>query len=418
MTIHLTTSLPGPVAQRLITEKFEKYMGLVAYPYPFIYGGDGRKCCVQDIDGNTFLDFVSQIAAQPLGYNHPKMCAVSQKYAGKAPLKLAGHDFYPVEHGDMIEAIANTAPALLDSVFLINSGAEAVENAIKICYRHKPMAKTGISFYGAFHGRTLGALSLTCSKAKHKKHYPEIPVRRLPYPTQENYEEVLASFENILHYECDPSTVAYVIMELVQGEGGYRIAPRKFVHALRVLTKKEGIPLIVDEIQSGVGRTGTFWAFEQYGITPDLFTAAKALQVGATVTSKELFPKEGGAISSTWGGGNIMDMAMGVAIVTAIREEHLLDHVKKMGTYLLRRVTELSEKYPLITHPRGLGLMVGFDLPTAELAEKLMQKSYQQGLLTLTCGKNSMRLIPPLIVTTEEIDEGMDVLERSVRNLQ
>ncbi len=417
MKVEIKTRLPGPKAEKIIKEKFEKYMGLVAYPYPFIYGGDGRKCYVKDIDENVFLDFVSQIAVQPLGYNHPRMCEVSSKYAGKAPLKMAGHDFYPIEHADLIEEIAKISPTNLNSVFLINSGAEAVENAIKICYRHKPSAKVGISFYGAFHGRTLGALSLTCSKSMHKKHYPEIPVKRLNYPTRENYQQILDNFEKILRHEADPTNIAYVIFELVQGEGGYNIAPKEFVKELRNITKKEAIPLIIDEIQTGIGRTGKFWAFEHYGITPDVFTSAKALQVGATITTREMFPKEGGAISSTWGGGDILDMAMGSEIIKTIKEEKFLNNVTKMGDYLLKRLKEVAERNSIIKNPRGLGLMVAFDLDSHDKAEKLMQLNYQSGLLSLTCGKNSMRLIPPLIINEEESDEGVKILEENLKKL-
>lgn len=418
MNISIKTSLPGPKAQHLISEQYQKYMGLVDYPYPFIHKGEGSGCYVKDVDENVFLDGVSQLGTVPLGYCHPRLSSISKKYSGKTPLKFAGHDFYPIEHGEMLVEVASTLPNPLDSIFFINSGAEAVENAIKICYRNKPSAKFGISFYGAFHGRTLGALSMTCSKSGYKKHYPEIPVKRLPYPTDENYQQVLADLEKVLNHDADPATIGYIIFELVQGEGGFNIAPKPFVKELREITAKNEIPLIVDEVWTGMARTGKFWCFEHYNIVPDVLTSAKALQVAATITSKKLFPKEGGAISSTWGGGSIMDLAMGREVIRTIRDEHLAENASKIGSYILKLLEELQNRNAFIGNPRGLGLMAAFDLPSGKHAIDLMNWCYKHGLLILPCGKKSVRIAPPLVCDKETADELMSTIEEGVKELR
>jgi len=412
--IKIKTELPGPKAKELFENKFNKYMGLVALPYPFIYGGNGEGCYVHDADGNVFLDFVSQIAAQPLGYNHPRMVKVLERYVGKAPLKLAGHDFYPEEHAHMIEKIANITPEGLNCTFLVNSGAEAVENAMKICYRKRPAAKIAISIEGAFHGRTLGALSLTNSKAVHKKNYPELPVRHVPW-SKDGIATVQA-MENIVHRDVSPENIAFIIFEPIQGEGGYRIPEPAFFKRLEEFAKKHGIPLIADEIQSGMGRTGKWFAFQHFDIKPDLITMAKALQVGATITTQEMFPTEGGAISSTFGGGDLISMATGLEIIKIIEEENLLPHVEKMGNYLLKKLKELELKYPtFVKDARGLGLMCAIDVPDHDMQEKVVRECYERGLLLLGCGFNGLRFIPPYIVTEEEIDVAMNILESIIK---
>jgi len=407
--INIKTKLPGPnVATAL--KRIEKYIGLFDPSHQFVYGGKGKGVYCEDLDENVFMDWASQIACQPLGYNHPRMLEVSKKYSNKNPLKLAGHDYYSTEHMELIEEMASILPQELQSVFLINSGAEAVENAIKIAYRRKPSAKIGISVQGAFHGRTLGALSCTNSKIVQKKNYPEIPMRRI---TLNNVEEL----NRLLKYDVDPENVAYVIAEAIQGEGGYRFADKQWLQDLRRITQAHNILLILDEVQSGMGRTGKWWAFQHSGIVPDIITSAKALQVAATIGKKEVFPTESGSISSTWGGGDLIHMAMGLEIIKTIKEENLLDQVKVRGEYLLKKIKELEYKYSIVTNARGLGLLLAFDLPNGEIRNKLVDLNFEKGLLTLGCGPHSLRIIPPYVISEQEIDIGIDILEQNLKLL-
>ena len=407
--ISIIGNLPGPKVTAALG-RIEKHIGLYDPPYPFVYGGKGEGVYCEDLDGNVFMDWASQIACQPLGYNHPKINEVIKKYSGKSPLKLAGHDYYSLEHIELLEEISSILPAELNGIFLINSGAEAVENAIKIAYRNKPSAKVGISVQGAFHGRTLGALSCTNSKHEQKKHYQEIPMRRI---TLNNPEEL----SRLLRHDVAPENVAYVIVEAMQGEGGYRFANKSWLQDIRNETQKNNITLIVDEVQAGMGRTGEWWAFQHSGIIPDIITCGKALQVAATIGKKSIFPKDSGSISSTWGGGDLLNMAIGAEMIRIIKKENLLDQVKKRGAYLLQRLKELEQKYSAVTNVRGLGLSLAFDLPSAEIRNKLVDMNFCGGLLTLGCGQRSMRIIPPYIISEQEIDEGIAILEKNLKIL-
>ena len=407
--ISIKTKLPGPKTEQLL-ERFQKRIGLYDPAFPFVYGGKGHGVYVEDIDGNMFMDWASQIAAQPLGYNHPRMVAVAEQFGGQAPLKLAGHDFYSLEHLELIEELASISPQELNASFLINSGAEAVENAIKVAYRQRPTARVGISVQGAFHGRTLGALSCTNSKIVHKKNYPEIPIRRI---TLNNIDDL----HRLLKHDVHPENVAFVIAEPIQGEGGYRFATKEWLKSLREETAHHNIPLIMDEIQTGLGRTGEWWAFQHAGITPDLVTSAKALQVAAVIGKKEFFPTDSGSISSTWGGGDLIHMAMGLEIIKTIKDEKLLENCRKTGAYLVKRLQELETKYPAISNSRGLGLLCAFDVANAELRNKLVDLNFAKGLITLGCGTHSMRIIPPFIITPKEVDNGIEIIEQNIKTL-
>ncbi len=407
--IAIKTQLPGPKTKEALS-RFEKHIGLFDPPYPFVYGGKGNRVYCEDLDGNVFMDWASQIACQPLGYNHPRMLAAAKKYANSAPLKLAGHDYYSLEHLELMEELATITPAELNRFFLINSGAEAVENAIKVAYRRKPNAKIGISVQGAFHGRTLGALSCTNSKTAQKKHYPEIPMRRITLNS-------IDDLHRLFRHDVDPENVAFVIAEAVQGEGGYRFASKEWLQELRKITAENNITLIFDEVQSGMGRTGKWWAFEHAGITPDIITSGKALQVAATIGKKEFFPTESSSISSTWGGGDLFHMAMGLEIIKTVKEENLLENVRTSGAYLLKRLQELQSKYQILSNSRGLGLMIAIDLPSADIRNRLVNLNFQKGLLTLGCGSHGLRIIPPYIISKSEIDEGMAILEENIKAL-
>jgi len=402
--IKLTTSIPGPKSVQILNKLKEKNGGW-GVSYPFVHSSKGKGAYCEDIDGNRFLDFGSQIASNPLGYNHPDMLELLSTYKRRFPIKFAGQDFTLKEHLKLIEELTSVAPKNMDSAFLVNSGAEAVENAIKICMRSRDRAITGISMRGAFHGRTLGALSLTNSNPVHKKGYMKLPMLTVPYD-----ETAAQSLEKILSTRS-PEKIAFIILEHLQGEGGYNIPSKKMIKELRKVAKQNGIPYISDEIQAGLGRTGKWWAFEHYGIEPDVFTSAKALQVGAVVANKSVFPNEYGAISTTWGGGHILDLAIGIKTIEIIKKKRLLQRNVKIGEYCLKGLNDIKE----VSGARGLGLMMAFDLPTPEKRDDVIIECARNGLIVLGCGKKSIRIIPPYIVEKEDIDAGLEVIENAIK---
>src|SRR3989344_8014700 len=389
---------------KIILDKLNQLNGANSSVYPYIHSGKGEGCYFEDIDGNIFLDFASQIASNPLGYNHPELVNVVKKYRTH-PIKYAGQDFGIEEHARLLETLLSITPKPLNAAFLINSGAEAVENSIKICLRNRPTAKYGISFTHAFHGRTLGALSATNTKTVHKKSYWTVPMQRLPYN-----ETAIEQLQDTITREGGAENVGYVIAETIQGEGGYNIPTKKMIKSVHTICKDNKIPYIADEVQSGMGRTGEWWAYQHFDIIPDVFATAKALQVAATVSKKSYFPEEG-AISSTWGGGHRLDLALGSRIIEVIKKEKLLDHVKKQGLYLKRRISELPE----VINPRGLGLMAAVDLHDKALRDNVIAECLKNGLVLLGCSVAGIRLIPPYIIQKEQVDEAMEILEAAIK---
>ena len=751
--IEMKTNLPGNNSSKILT-KLKKLNGGYFDPYPFVHSNKGNGCYFQDIDGNKFLDFGSQIASNPLGYNHPELKKVIKKYSNVHPIKYAGQDFTVKEHLTLLEELLSITPKELNAAFFINSGAEAVENAIKICMRKREKAKFGIAFEKSFHGRcydeetevltedgwkffkdlkndekiatlnlknmfleyqnplaivsynyngemvkikncsmdllvtpnhmmlisekgklkfceasnlknnisiprfanwkgaetecftlpaieiniplrngmvytqkieekiipmdswlkffgiwlaegwtsmtpkvnysvglaqkdketcekiesmlnetgfnfsrdvrekgtqykirggkqlwsylekfggsydkfipkeiknlslrqlnillewmcfgdgtldksnriiyftcskrladdiqeiflkigsnariywrkrktnyssvgnvfyevrqrkranhviqsknnpiskfhykgkvyccevqnhviyvrrngyplwcgnSLGALSLTNSKKLYTKNYLKIPTKTLPF--SENATEKLKS----LLKNYSPDKIAFIIIEPVQGEGGYNVAPKNLINNLRKITKVNKIPLISDEVQSGMGRTGKWWAIENYNVTPEVISAAKTLQVGATIANRKFFP-EPGAISSTWGGGSLIDLAVGTKVIQIIKKEKLLNNINKQGTYLRKRLHELSLNKNFF-NIRGLGLMNAFDLENKNIRNNLVIECLKNGLVLLGCGEKGIRLIPPYIINQEEIDEGIEIVEKSYKKI-
>lgn len=396
--IHIQTNIPGRKSQTLL-RKFKTFNGGWGKALPFVHSGNGKGCYFSDVDGNQYLDFASQIASNPLGYNHPRLVRILKTYK-KTPIKYAGQDFMTKEHLALLEELLSICKSM-DAAFLINSGAEANENAIKIALRKKQTAKVGVSFEHAFHGRTLGALSCTNAKQIHKAQYWTFPMHRLPYD-----DSMADHFQRLVEQDASPEDIGFVIVEPVQGEGGYTIASPNMMKDLSRLCHKYKIPLIADEVQTGMGRSGKWWAHEHYSFRPDIITSAKALHVAAVVSKKSMFPKKNGSISSTWGGGHILDLALGLETIRIIKEKKLLAHNAKIGAYLLERLLELD-----VDNPRGLGLLCAFDLENTHHRDTFVDKVVQQGLVVLSCGERSVRLIPPYIVTEKEIDEAIRVLE-------
>jgi len=403
---------PGPKAKKIV-QKTKKLCVETTFAYPFVIK-TGQGCFLQDVDGNRYLDFNSNVCSCNVGYNHPKIMEVLKEYSRIGTHKIAGQDFYTEEQTKLAEKLLKIVPKNLRRVLLLNSGAEAVENAIKFAYRKKgPLA--GVSCIGAFHGRTIGALSFTDSKAVQKKYYPEVNNELIKFCKNDDDPDI-NQLEELIRREAEP---AFVIIECVQGEGGYTVASKKFIKNLRRITEKHDVPLIIDEIQSGMGRTGKWWSFEHYRIKPDIMTSAKSLQVGAVISSEKYDPKEPGAVSSTWAGGHRIDLAVGLKTIEIIEKEKLMNNARRLGKYFMKRLYEIQKKYPKkIVDVRGLGLMIGLELSKEKEMKSVLKEAFKNGLLLLGCGEKTVRIAPPLIMTKEEADQGLYILERVVRRVK
>jgi 4-aminobutyrate aminotransferase len=439
-TPEIRTKPPGRNAKKWAVFH-QKYASHSTYFYDFIWDRSrpaaGPFCT--DVDGNVILDFVSHVASSPLGYNHPELTEIARRLAGIDPDRYAGTDFIGA-HGDDPESVDIPTPSHLhhklieitqpfgfDTAFLSNSGAEAVENAIKVCYQHRKNFGYGFCFSGAFHGRTLGALSLNRSKRVHRNWFPSIPkIVELPYcrcqqtcdcgwlVTTIRRKGRMSRLAQLLDPEIgiiDPQEVAFIIIEPILGEGGYDLPKPSFIQEVAAIAAKDHIPLIVDEIQTGLGRTGKWWACEHYGIVPDLITSAKALRVGATLGRRAVFPKDPMRISSTWGEGNAVSSAIGYKTIEVIQKQDLLNNAVEMGSYFVAGLQDLQQRRPIIFDARGLGLMLAFSVESEELRNRLIRESLGRGLLLAGCGFESVRILPPLDVRKREIDLALEILE-------
>lgn len=393
-----------------IIQKTQKYCVKGTFEYPMVIK-TGSGCYLQDIDGKWYLDFNSNVSSCNIGYSHPEIMEVLKEYCRIGAHKIAGQDFYSEEQANLAEALIKIIPKPLSKVFFSNSGAEAVENAMKFAFRKKgPLP--GVGFSRAFHGRTLGALTFTDSKAVQKKNYPEINHEVIEFCASDT-DSNIGQLEDLISRESKP---AFVLVECVQGEGGYRPASKRFIKTLRNVSKKYDFPLIIDEIQSGMGRTGKWWGFQHYGIVPDIMTSAKSLQVGATVTTRKYDPNETGSVSSTWGGGHRIDMAVGLKTIEIIKKEKLLKNAEIMGKYMIKRLNEIKNKYSVnLVDVRGLGLMIGLEFADKSKRDFVVNDTFRNGLLTLGCGIKTLRIAPPLIIKKDEIDKGLDILENSIK---
>ena len=400
------TKIPGPKAKKVISViKQNAYDSTFVYPLVI---ANGKGCIIEDIDGNKFLDFTSNVGASPLGYAHPDILEVRRKYAKNAIHKIAGHDFYCEEHARLSQNLLSIMPSNF-KLFLSNTGAEAVENAIKLAYKKMgPLA--GISCINAFHGRTLGALTFTYSKPEHKQNFPEFKVKRIKFCVKEDDTEIDAA-EKLLK----ENQIAFIITEVIQGEGGYNVASRRFIKTLRRLANQYSVPLILDEVQSGLGHTGRWWAYEHYGLKPDIMSVAKALQVGATAYNKKYDPKQKGVLSSTWGGGDRISMATGSRIIEVIKRDKLLDNATKRGLELMKGLSETIGKDG-IKSVQGLGLMIGIEFDTSKRRDKIVNDLFKNRLLIMGAGKKSLRLIPPLILSKDQVEKGLTILNKVFSN--
>jgi 4-aminobutyrate aminotransferase len=396
----INTLLPGPKATKIINIIKEiSYNSTFTYPLVI---ASGRNCIIKDIDGNTFLDFTSNIGTCPLGYSHSEIIEVLKEYSKNGIHKIAGQDFYCEEHAKIAQKVASIVPKNFKT-FFINSGAEAVENAIKIAYK-KMGPLPGVSCTNAFHGRTLGALSFTFSKPIQKANFPELPVKKIKFCINDNDVEI-DSIERLLR----ENKTAFILSEVIQGEGGCNVASKQFIKNLRKFANQYGVPLILDEVQSGMGRTGKWWAFEHYEVEPNIMSIAKALQVGVTAYDKIFDPVERGVLSSTWGAGSRIDMAVGTKIIDVINHDRLLSNATIRGDTLKKGLKEMVGKKGIID-VRGIGLMIGIEFDTIERRDNKLIELFKKGLLLLSAGQKTMRVMPPLTIGEEEVQKALVIM--------
>ena len=428
-------NLPGPKAKAMI-ERDNKVIS-PSYPrgYPFVMD-HGRGSEVWDVDGNRFLDFMGGIAVTSTGYSHPQVVKAIQEQAEK--FIHISSDFYHENWIRLAEKLNEVAPFEEDALsFMTNSGTEAVETAIKLARYHTKRSNF-IGFTGAFHGRTMGAVTFTASKAKyHGGFYPLMNgVTHAPYPNsyrptiyrrkgEDDGEAVVRYIESeILNQILPPKDVAGILVETIQGEGGYIIPPDGFYPALRKLCDKYGILMILDEVQCGMGRTGKWWAIEHFGVEPDMITTAKGIAsgmpLGACVARKSVMDWAPGTHGNTYG-GNPVSCAASLATFDLIEKEYL-KNAAEVGAYALEALEEIKARHPSIGDVRGKGLMIGVEFvkdretkePAADLTEDVVNKGFERGLLMLSCGKSVIRIAPPLCITKSEMDEGLKMFEESL----
>jgi 4-aminobutyrate aminotransferase len=414
----IITELPGPKARAIIARDDAVVSPSLTRAYPLV-AESGRGMVVIDVDGNRFLDFAAGIAVASTGHAHPAVVQAIKDQADRL-IHIAATDFYEPRYLEFTERLASIAPFEEPArVFLTNSGTEAVEGAIKLAryHTHRPGI---IAFEGAFHGRTLGALSLTNSKIKQRAGFgPLLPmVHHAPFPRVRSWHEGsggdgTAELEvlrrAILGRLIAPSDVAAIVVEPVQGEGGYFPAPAAFLRGLREICDEHGILLVVDEIQSGMGRTGRWWAIEHAGVEPDIVTSAKGIAsgmpIGAFIARESVWSWPPGAHGSTFA-GNPVCAAAGVATFDLLADG-LVENAARMGERLRTGVGRLGETCPAVRDVRGLGLMVGVEFTTYEEANAVEHAAFASGLLVLGCGESTLRLCPPLIADGETIDRAV-----------
>ena len=427
--------LPGPKAKALI--KRDSAVISPSYPrgVPFVMD-HGKGTEVWDVDGNRFLDFAAGIAVVSTGHSHPKVVKAIQEQAEK--FIHISSDFYHEKWIALAEKLDEIAPFGEEAQsFMTNSGTEAVETAIKLARYHSGRTNF-IGFTGAFHGRTMGAVTFTASKTTyHRGFYPLMNgVVHAPFPNPyrpilerrsgEDYGETVVRYidEEIFGHIVPADEVAGILVESIQGEGGYIVPPPGFFPALRELCDKNNILLIADEVQSGMGRTGKWWAIEHFDVEPDIITAAKGIAsgmpLGACIARDSVMDWPRGSHGNTFG-GNPLCCAAALATIDLIENKYL-ENAATVGQYTLDALSEIMPRHPSIGDVRGIGLMIGVEfvkdrkskVPADELCNRVVDLAFERGLLLLSCGKSVIRIAPPLSISQAEVDEGLKIFEEAL----
>ncbi len=432
----LRTPIPGPNAQKVV-ERDRQYIMTSTKTSPVV-AASGSGVWITDVDGNRLLDFASGVAVQAVGYSHPDVVRAIRDQAGRLT-HFAGTDFYYENQVRLAERLVQISPGdFSKKVFFTNSGTESAEAALKILRwnRQRPLF---LGLLGAFHGRTMGALTMTASKPVHRARYApfvgggtHIPAPycyrcpyKLEYPSCDLY---CAKILEELYFQTaiPPDDVAAFIGEPVMGEGGYVVPPPGWYRALKTILDAHQIPLIDDEVQAGMGRTGRWFAIEHHGVVPDVITLAKALggglPMGAVIFPAKFDYTVQGSHSNTFG-GNLLAAAASLATLDVIEKEHLLDNARVQGDYLLSRLRELAQEHPEIGDVRGIGLLTATEFvkdrttkePAPQFRDRVIEEAYRRGLILLGCGRSSIRYVPPLIIQRPEIDEAIEILDAALR---
>ncbi len=434
---HIKTELPGPKAREMLARDAAVVSPSYPRDYPFVMS-HGRGAEIWDVDGNRFLDFAAGIAVCSTGHSHPQVVAAIKDAADRF-LHISS-DYWHERQIRLAERINELAPMKEPVMsFFGQSGTEAVEGALKLA-RYVTGRPRFIGFLGGFHGRTMGSLSFTASKyTQQKGFFPTMPgVTHVPYPN--NYRPLLAGADQgqaVLRYIEDvlftsnvpPSEVAAILVEPIQGEGGYLVAPDGFLAGLRALCDRHGILLIFDEVQSGIGRTGKMFACQHWDVAPDIMSLAKGigsgLPIGVVVAKKTIMSKWArGAHGNTYG-GNPICCAAALATIELVAGGYV-GNAARVGEYFLGRLRELAARHEVIGQVRGKGLMLGMELvvdpgskqPARELCEALITRAYHNGLILLSCGQSTVRFMPPLMISEADVDEAVSLVEVSLKEAQ
>ncbi|MGI0129438.1 MAG: acetyl ornithine aminotransferase family protein [Thermoplasmata archaeon] len=431
----LKTAIPGPKAQAIIAR--DHAIMMTSTKTAPIVAESGSGVWITDVDGNRLLDFASGVAVNNVGYAHPEVVRAVRDQVGRLS-HFAGTDYYYENQVRLAERVARIVPGEFEKkVFFTNSGTESAEAALKIArwQRQRPIV---IGLLGAFHGRTMGALSLTTSKPVQRARYApyatgghHIPAPncyrcpyKLEYPSCDLY---CAKILKELYFQTSipPDDVAAMIVEPVMGEGGYIVPPKGWHATIKSILDEHGILFIDDEVQAGIGRTGRWFAVEHHGVVPDIVTMAKALggglPMGAVAFRSDLDFTVPGAHSNTFG-GNLVAASAALATLDVIEKEHLLENARVQGAYLIGRLRELQARHEEIGDVRGLGLMTATEFvrdrrtkePAVRFRDHVLEESYRRGLILLPCGRSTLRYIPPLVVRREEIDEALEILDAAI----
>jgi 4-aminobutyrate aminotransferase len=433
--VQIRTPVPGPKGKAIVDRDTAVLM--TSTKTAPVVAASAKGVWVDDVDGNRFLDFTSGVGVLGTGHCHPDVVAAVQKQAAEL-MHFAGTDFYYDIQVRLAEKLAKIAPGKSPKkVFFTNSGTESVEAAVKLA-RWNTQRPLTLGLIGSFHGRSMGALTLTSSKPAQRRrfnayagggvHIPAPTCYRCPYKLE--YPScglycVKILDELYFNTVLPPEDIASFVAEPVLGEGGYLVPPKDYFTTMQKVLKPHGILHISDEVQAGMGRTGKWWAIEHFGAVPDMITTAKALgsgmPIGATVFDAKLDYTYQGAHSNTYG-GNAVACASSLATFEVFDREHLLENATKQGAYLQQRLKELQAKYDCVGDVRGLGLMVATDFvkdrrskePAAKLRDRVETEAWQRGLVLLGCGRSAIRFIPALVVKEAEIDEAVEIYDKAI----
>ncbi|MGE5227454.1 MAG: aminotransferase class III-fold pyridoxal phosphate-dependent enzyme [Planctomycetaceae bacterium] len=411
----LVTEIPGPEALARIERDRRVTSPSLPRAYPFV-PRRGAGSVVEDVDGNIFLDLNAGIAVTSTGHCHPRVVDAIEEQANEL-LHYSASDFYLPIYSDVCERLDEMAPFHRDArTFLTNSGTEAVEAAIKLA-RYATGRQYLIGFYQSFHGRSMGSVTLTASKAKYRTNFgPMLPsVYHSFYGDFDHLEQVL--FKRMV----SPSEVAAIVVESWLGEGGYVLPPEGWFTYLRELCDRHGILLVCDEVQSGMGRSGKMWAIQHEGVEPDIVISGKGiasgLPLGAMIARTDLMNWDLGAHGSTYG-GSPLSCAAALATFDVIRDEDLLGNAARVGDVLLAGLRDIASRHPLITDVRGKAMWIGLGFPDHEKAAEVEVAAFHRGLLVLTCGDDAIRVSPPLVLREDQARAALEIFEEAVAEVE